>query len=176
MVAEKLAKGLLATASDPPPPPPTHQAFVRLLQIAKNRPDVRRRLGYRDTASFLAFVDSLLPLAAKIEALAPSAAGMGRPNPEYPWRDPTTATSIAPADYPFNDFDARSPALADKTGHTRPNPLRSSGCGPPCRCYLGPCVRPVAGRRTVPSRARRAVRGGSCATESASPQPSPSAR
>jgi hypothetical protein len=111
MVAEKLAKGLLATASDPPPPPPTHQAFVRLLQIAKNRPDVRRRLGYRDTASFLAFVDSLLPLAAKIEALAPSAAGMGRPNPEYPWRDPTTATSIAPADYPFNDFDARSPQM-----------------------------------------------------------------
>jgi hypothetical protein len=111
MVAEKVAKGLLATANDPRPPPTTHHALVRLLQIAKNRPDVRHRLGYRDAASFLALVNSLLPLAAKIEALAPSAAGVGQPNPEYPWRDAATATAVAPADHPFDDFDPRSPHM-----------------------------------------------------------------
>ena len=111
MVVEKLAKGLLTKAGDPDPPPPTHQAFVRLLQVAKNRPDVRHHLGYVDTASYLAFINSLLPLAAQIEALAPSAAGMGRPNPEYPWRDPVTTIVIAPADHPFLEFDPRNPQM-----------------------------------------------------------------
>lgn len=111
MVTEKLAKGLLTEAGAPNPPPPTHQAFVRALQIVKNRPDIRHRLGFVDTASYVAFVNSLLPLAVRIEALAPSAAGLTRPNPEYPWRDPMTNAVVVPADHPFRDFDPRHPQM-----------------------------------------------------------------
>jgi hypothetical protein len=87
MVAEKLAKGLLCDPGSATPPAPTHAAFVRLLQVLKTRPEIRRQLGYTDASVFKRFLDSLLDLGAKIEGLAPSAAGFAHPNPEYPWRD-----------------------------------------------------------------------------------------
>ncbi len=106
MTAEKLAKGWLARESNPAPIP-THSGFVRLLQTLKGRPDVRRALGIRDAAVFKAHIESLLDLADRVESLAPSAAGFGRPNPEYPWRDPATGDVIVPAEFPFLAFDPR---------------------------------------------------------------------
>lgn len=107
MATEKLAKGWLATEGNPAPPVPTHSGLVRLLQTLKGRPDVRRELGIRDASVFRAFVESLLDLADQIESLAPSAAGFGRPNPEYPWREPATGLVVVPAEFAFPAFDPR---------------------------------------------------------------------
>ena len=111
MVTEKLAKGLLADPNDPDPPPATHHALVRLIQVLKARPEVRRRLGYDDAAVFRSFIYTLLPLAAEIESLAPSAAGLTRPNPEYPWKDPATAVVFAPAEFRFETFSPGDPRM-----------------------------------------------------------------
>ncbi len=111
MVSEKLAKGWLADANDPNPPVPTHAGFVRLLQTLKGRPDVRRYLGMPAASVFKAYLDSLLDLAAQVESLAPSAAGFGRPNPEYPWRDPTSGAVLVPAEFPFPAFHPRDPRM-----------------------------------------------------------------
>src|SRR5690349_17478881 len=81
MVAEKLAKGLQVRPDETDPPPTTHRALVRLLQVLKGRAEARRQLGYGDAAVFKAFIDSILPLAAEIEGLAPAVAGITHPNP-----------------------------------------------------------------------------------------------
>ena|SRR6266508_1422040 len=107
MVCEKLAKAYAAHPSSHEPPTTSHLAFVRLLQSLKSRPDARRQLGYEDSTVFRRFIDSLLPLAEKIERLAPNLAGLTSPNPEYPWREPTGDVR-APVDYAFPEFDAKS--------------------------------------------------------------------
>ena len=111
MVTEKLAKGLQADTTAAEPPLPSHRAFVRLLQVLKGRPDVRRWLGFADRTSFRASIDSLLGLARHVENLAPSSAGFTHPNPEYPWRDPTDGTIHAPVDFQFELFDPRDPRM-----------------------------------------------------------------
>jgi hypothetical protein len=111
MVAEKLSKGLQADPDDPDQPPVSHHALVRMLRVLKGWPEVRRRLGYSDAAAFRSFVDSLLPLAGEIESLAPSAAGLNRPNPEYPWKDAATGVVRAPADFPFEAFSPNDPRM-----------------------------------------------------------------
>jgi hypothetical protein len=111
MVAEKLAKGFLAAPDDVEPPKASHNAFVRLLQTVKGRPDIRQQLGYADAAVFRAFIDSLLELADRIERLAPSAAGFTQPNPEYPWRDINQNLIHVPAEFDFELFDARNPKM-----------------------------------------------------------------
>lgn len=102
MLTEKLAKARLCGPDFPPPP--THGAFVRMLQIIKARPDIRRRLGFRSAKTFSRYIDSLLSLAARIEALAPAIAGADSPNAEYPWRDVATAEVISPARFDFVAF------------------------------------------------------------------------
>lgn len=109
MVAEKLAKGFQCDPDAKDPPPTTHNAFVRLLQTFKGRPDLRKQLGYTDASVFRAFIDSLLGLAAQIERLAPSLAGT-QPNPEYPWVD-SSGDVIAPVDFEFPLFDPRDPKM-----------------------------------------------------------------
>jgi hypothetical protein len=111
MVAEKLAKGFMTGPEEAEPPRASHNAFVRLLQTVKGRPDIRRQLGYDDAVVFRAFIDSLLDLADQIERLAPSAAGFTQPNPEYPWRDPATNTIHVPAEFDFQLFDPRNPKM-----------------------------------------------------------------
>jgi hypothetical protein len=111
MVAEKSAKGLLCDPTSAAPPAPTHSAFVRLLQVLKTRPEIRRQLGYTDAAVFKRYLDSLLDLAAKIEDLAPSAAGFARPNPEYPWRDVNSGEIAVPFEFRFPEFDPKGPRM-----------------------------------------------------------------
>jgi hypothetical protein len=105
MVAEKLAKAGLTNPGTVDPPKASHNAFVRFLQTLKGQKNIQRQLGYKHRKAFSHFVDSLLPQAAKIERLAPQAAGTTLPNPEYPWRDPKTGAITAPADYDFPEFD-----------------------------------------------------------------------
>lgn len=97
--------------SDDEPPATTHHAFVRLLQVLKHRPEIRHQLGYRDAVVFQSFINSLLDVAGEVERLAPSAAGIGQPNPEYPWRDPTTGGIEFPAGYEFPQFSPGDPRM-----------------------------------------------------------------
>jgi hypothetical protein len=111
MVTEKLAKAYAVSMARDAPPVVSHAAFVRLLQTTKSRPEIRHQLGYEDAASFRQFIDSLLPLAERIERLAPNFAGTTNPNPEYPWEDRATGQVIAPVQFEFPEFDAKSPQM-----------------------------------------------------------------
>ena len=104
MVTEKLAKSYASHPNSTEAPATSHAVFVRLLQAIKGRPDLRRKLGYENADVFAQFINSLLPLADKIQRLAPNFAGTTNPNPEYPWRDQATNEVIAPVDFEFSDF------------------------------------------------------------------------
>lgn len=106
MTSEKLAKALLSSP-DGNPPEASHSAFVRMLQVLKTRKDVRRQLGFSDTAAYRAYLDSLLTLASRVERLAPSLAGLYEPNPEYPWLDRKSQDVVVPAQFAFDDFDPK---------------------------------------------------------------------
>lgn len=110
MATEKLAKSLLSPPHSDPPEA-SHAAFVRMLQVLKTRKDVRRQLGFRHTAAYRAYLDSLLELASRVERLAPSLAGPNEPNPEYPWRDSKTQDVIVPAQFAFDEFDLKNPKM-----------------------------------------------------------------
>jgi hypothetical protein len=111
MVTEKLAKAMLTAVDTATAAPTSHAMFVRMLQVLKGRPEIRRQLGYSDAGIFKAFIDSLLDLAARIERLSPDQAGLTQPNPEYPWQDRTTDQVITPAQHPFTEFDPRDPKM-----------------------------------------------------------------
>ena len=111
MVTEKLAKGFLTAPSSSGPPKFSHKSFVRFLQTLKSMSYLREMLGYTNAESFNAFIDSLLPLAEKIENLAPALAGSTKPNPEYPWKDATTGQIFVPAEFDFPEFDPNKPQL-----------------------------------------------------------------
>ncbi len=111
MVAEKLAKSLLTPAGSSVPPPMSHAAFVRMLQVLKARPEIRRQLGFDDASRFKRYIDSLLDLASRIEALAPAQARLAKPNPEYPWEDLSTHQIQVPARFGFPEFDPRNPRM-----------------------------------------------------------------
>lgn len=111
MVSEKLAKAMLTPPASTSPAPTSHAAFVRMLRTLKTRPDIRRRLGYRDTTSFGRYINSLLELAERIEGLAPDQGGLTKPNPEYPWEDLGTGQIRAPAEYRFPEFNPRDPKM-----------------------------------------------------------------
>lgn len=112
METEKLAKAFLSRPDDDEPPAASHAVFVKFLRVIRGRNDIRRLLGFSDPAMFRRFIDSLLPLAHQIQELAPSAAGVTRPNPEYPWRPTPTSAVVAPAEFEFPLFDPRSPKIA----------------------------------------------------------------
>ena len=110
MSTEKLAKALSCPQGNAPPKT-THAALARFLRISKGRPELRRDLGYEGNYNaFVSYIDSLLPLAEKIEALAPEGKRLDKPNPEYPWTSPT-GTVIAPIDYRFEDIWADVPGI-----------------------------------------------------------------
>jgi len=107
MDTEKLAKGYRAPPNDYDHSPQVHTGFVRFLQTLKGNISIRGILRYGPGPGFNLFIDSLLDLATKIEQLAPSAAGLTKPNPEYPLRDIGTGEIRAPVDYDFPGFSPR---------------------------------------------------------------------
>jgi hypothetical protein len=109
MATEKLAKSFLAY-NHSMPPKKSHYIFVRFLQTCKGRPEIRKRLLFSDARSFAQFIDSLLPLAQKIEELAPSA-DMERPNPEYPWIDYKTGQILSPISFNFPEYSLHNPKM-----------------------------------------------------------------
>ncbi|MBM3300983.1 MAG: hypothetical protein FJY85_13635 [Deltaproteobacteria bacterium] len=103
MATEKLAKGFLCDPKSPPPKK-SHFEFVRFLKVSKGRPDLRSKLGYeRNYRAYASYVDSLLPLAEKIEDLAPVGSDFRKVNPEYPWIDDRGGVRC-PALYDFAEF------------------------------------------------------------------------
>jgi|GEM_PF-1039787 len=108
MLTEKLAKGFLKAEDSTEPPAHTHAQFVVFLQTIKTNAYFKRRLGFKDTKTFKAYIKSLLRLAQKIEDLAPSIAGDFSPNAEYPWFDRTTNQIHVPAEFLFDEFDFKS--------------------------------------------------------------------
>ena len=103
MATEKLAKALSCRRKNDPPRT-THAAMGKFLRIAKTRPDLRRNLGYGGNyRAFVSYVDSLLPFAEKIEALAPEGGKLDKPNTEYPWLSPSGEV-VVPLDHTFNDI------------------------------------------------------------------------
>jgi len=110
MVTEKLAKALVTPENATQPPAFSHAMFVSGLKAMKGRPDIRRLLGYDSFEQFRAAINSLLPLADKIERLAPALAN--GPNPEYPWQTNLNSPVVAPVEFSFADFDLRKPQMA----------------------------------------------------------------
>jgi len=104
MATEKLGKGWMTKANAKEHPPASHQAFVRMLQVMKGQPHVRRQLGYNNRDHFSAYINSLLDFALAVQNLAPAVAGFTRQNPEYPWRETTNSDVIAPVDFDFPNF------------------------------------------------------------------------
>jgi hypothetical protein len=102
MATEKLAKGYICNETSGPPPH-THFALVRLLMTIKNRPEMREQLGYgRQYGAFSSYVDSLLPIAGRLEQLAPVGGHDDKLNPEYPWM--CGGTVQCPAQYAYPEF------------------------------------------------------------------------
>lgn len=107
MSTEKLAKGFQSDPTTNSRPIRSHKAFVRFMQLAKSRPELRNRYG-RSSDQFAAMIDSLLPLARRIEELAP-AGDQDAPNPEYPWED--GGVIRVPVESAFADIDFTSPQM-----------------------------------------------------------------
>lgn len=103
MATEKLAKAFQSKGKTCPYAN-THHAFVRFLQKSKANPSIRRRLGYADSVVYCQYIDGVLPMAEKIQNLAPvGTPSNDRLNPEYPWENPP-GTILVPAAYAFPDF------------------------------------------------------------------------
>jgi hypothetical protein len=102
MLTEKLAKGFSTTETERPPA--IHRIFVRFLQLEMHSPSLYHFSDLKKRSQYKSSVASLLPLAHKIEALAPQQAGILAPNPEYPWQQGTAGPVVAPADYSFDEI------------------------------------------------------------------------
>lgn len=103
MATEKLAKSFLIR-TDSESPKKTHLVLVRFLRVLSGNPDIRERLKFgNNPKQFKAYIDRLIPLAARIEALAPIGGDLERLNPEYPWLNAQNEV-ICPADYDFHQF------------------------------------------------------------------------
>ena len=107
MATEKLAKAFTCGPNNNPPKA-SHPALVRFLQISKGRPDLRRDLGFQNNSTFRAYIDSLLPLAEKIENLVPEGNHLNKPNSEYPW---SNGHVLSPLDYNFKTICGNVPNM-----------------------------------------------------------------
>lgn len=108
MTTEKLSKALMLTFSfQQAAPIKTHKALVKMLQVIKGRPEIRRQLGYSNHISFKSYIDGLLPFADQIEKLAPALA-MDQQNPEYPWCHLHSSDVIAPSKHSFEAFNPKN--------------------------------------------------------------------
>jgi hypothetical protein len=105
MSSEKLSRGYLADSTDPNPLEMTHAGVVRMLQLLKADRLLRRKLGYASSCSFTLYIDPLLDVAGRIQALAPAIAGTTQPNPEYPWLDRGANEIRVPCRHNFDDMN-----------------------------------------------------------------------
>lgn len=102
MATEKLAKAFLSPPSGGSHPH-VHDALCNLLKFCKQRPDIRRLLGYENNYhAYCSYIDSLLSVAERIEKLAP-VGRQERVNPEYPWLD-HDGNVVCPVSYSFPEF------------------------------------------------------------------------
>ncbi len=106
MATEKLANGFL-TRSGGARYGRTHNAFVKFMRTAKTRPEFQAASRFTQAGQFVAFIDSLLGIAQRVEDLSPD--GEDHPNPEYPWE--VNGTIMMPLEYPFNDLPLDSPKM-----------------------------------------------------------------
>ena len=99
MTSEKLAKAILFSNTPSSERPEfRHSVLVAALRRLKMNPRLRQAMGFKTPRQFGLYVNSLLATAKWIEQLAPSAAGMENPNPEYPWIDTQSGNILTPAD------------------------------------------------------------------------------
>jgi HEPN domain-containing protein len=101
MATEKLSKAYLWRAGHAPPK--AHTGFVRFLRalLTRSERDLERIAPVFDfgrTEDFDRWVRVVLPLAYRLQNIAPAEAGDG-PNPEYPW--PHANPAHTPVDYTF---------------------------------------------------------------------------
>jgi len=112
MLTEKLAKAFLAKGTKEPVH--RHGAFVALLRTVKGNYDLMQCCGMSQKRQYQEYLRSLLPLAEKIESLAPALSNNG-PNAEYPWQDGSGEICV-PAEYSFENFGLRdSPKISKMT-------------------------------------------------------------
>jgi hypothetical protein len=97
MATELLGKAY--ALKDGPPTKTNHRALVAFLRNLSIDRSAQRQLGFdQQRENWRHRIRKTLPLASKIEDLAPQLAKDG-PNPEYPW--PPHAPRITPAEYSF---------------------------------------------------------------------------
>jgi hypothetical protein len=102
MTTEKLGKAmLLKSGSGIQDVRQSHRAFVRFLQLSARTPRIRETLGM-DYRQLKSHIDSILPLAERIERIVPGIDNFG-PNPEYPWENPSGEIKV-PASYSFPEM------------------------------------------------------------------------
>ncbi len=113
MATEKLAKAFLTDGTRMPRT--VHSAFVRFLQLAKQKQNARVRKTLRmPSGQFRAFLDGLLTTGQAIEHLVPEGSGQ-RINVEYPWQGPDHTVSV-PAE---STFELLGPRGFPKVGKIR---------------------------------------------------------
>jgi len=77
----------------------THRAFVGFLRSLKKNRKAQKQLGFSgQTENWMHLIRKSVPLAERIEDLAPALA-LDAPNPEYPW--PREAPQVAPVEHTF---------------------------------------------------------------------------
>src|SRR5258708_7170352 len=77
----------------------THKAFVNFLRSLTANRQAQKQMGFEgQNASWRHWIRKSVPLAERVEDLAPSLAGDG-PNPEYPW--PRLDPQVAPTEHKF---------------------------------------------------------------------------
>lgn len=101
MMTEKLAKAYFWRTGRPPSV--SHCGLVQFLRAIggvkrSDRQSIVGTLGFHRYADVQRWIKRALPLARKLERLAPALAADG-PNPEYPW--PHAAPEFVPASYEF---------------------------------------------------------------------------
>ena len=106
MATEKMAKGFL-TRPGGTRYGRTHDAFVRFMRASKTRPEFQAASRFTRSSQFIAYVDSLLDIAQRIEDLSPD--GEDHPNPEYPWE--TNGMIMIPLEYPFMELALDGPKM-----------------------------------------------------------------
>ncbi len=106
MVTEKLAKGISCHIFGKGPVK-THAGFTELLRYSKRRKNLHEGLRFGGKSrAYASYIDSLMPLADKIEKLAPVGGNFDQINPEYPWKD-VNGDITCPTEYGFPEFRQR---------------------------------------------------------------------
>jgi hypothetical protein len=102
MTTEKLGKAaLLKSGNKIDEVCKSHLAFVKFLRSTKKNQKIANIIGM-SLVQYGEHINSLLPLATKIERLVPGINNQGV-NPEYPWLD-NSGVVISPTSYKFMEF------------------------------------------------------------------------